>query len=157
VFFLCGLWHGAAYTFVVWGLMHGLLLVIERVLHNRFDFVPAGWLGWLLTQLLVMIAWVFFRCNTVSAAFKHLAAMFGGGHAVDQIYSVTFYLTPDKVFFLAAGLLIALFPAERFGVLLHIPRLSPALCLRVGAILCFIYSASLIAANGFNPFIYFRF
>ena len=157
VFFLCGLWHGAAYTFIVWGMIHGALLVIERVLRNRFAFVPSGIPGWLCTQLLIMMAWVFFRCDSVGAALRHLAVMFGGGKASEQIYSVMFYMTWDRIFVLVVGVLVSLVPAERFGTLLASSAQRPALWLRASALTCFVYALSLIAANGFNPFIYFRF
>ena len=157
VFFLCGLWHGAAYTFIVWGLIHGMLLVGERVLRNRLGFVPSGIAGWLCAQLLVMMAWVFFRSDSVDAAVRHLSVMFGGGTASEQIYSVMFYMTWDKIFFLVIGLLVALLPAERFRGLLEFSPRRPALWMRTGALVGFVYALSLIAANGFNPFIYFRF
>lgn len=157
VFFLCGLWHGAAYTFIVWGMIHGTLLVFERVARTRIGFVPSGLSGWAATLLLVMMGWVFFRCNTLDAAFTHLAAMWGFSRATEQIYSVAFYLTPDKIFFLAIGLLIALFPVERVQAIVNFTTQRPAPLLRASALICFVYSVSMIAANGFNPFIYFRF
>lgn len=157
VFFLCGLWHGAAYTFVIWGMIHGLLLVVERIARNHLGLTPSGLTGWALTQLLVMIAWVFFRCETLTAAKTHLAAMFGMGHAAEQIYSVMFYLTPDKMFFLAAGVAISLFPAERAPGLFDIAAWRPLVWIRASALFCFVYATASIAANGFNPFIYFRF
>jgi alginate O-acetyltransferase complex protein AlgI len=70
---------------------------------------------------------------------------------------VMFFLTWDKAFFLAVGLLVALLPAERLAGSLGIEQQRPALWMRVGALTCFVYSLALIAANGFNPFIYFRF
>lgn len=157
VFFLCGLWHGAAYTFVVWGMIHGALLVIERIARTHFGFVPSGLAGWAITLLLVMMAWVFFRCNTIDAAFTHLAAMWGFSRATEQFYSVAFYLTPDKIFFLMAGSLIALLPVERYQGVFQFAAPRPAVWMRIGALICFVYSVSMIAANGFNPFIYFRF
>src|SRR5262249_42879186 len=61
VFFLVGLWHGAAYQFIVWGLYHGALLIVERVLSLRFHFVPSGWLARAIAFLLVLLGWVLFR------------------------------------------------------------------------------------------------
>jgi len=68
-----------------------------------------------------------------------------------------FYMTWDKVFFLAIGVLVSLLPAERFRTLIAFSAQRPALWMRAGALLSFVYALSLIAANGFNPFIYFRF
>ena len=157
VFFLCGLWHGAAYTFIVWGLFHGLLLVIERILRNRWNFEPSGLVGWAVTLVLVMIGWVFFRSSTVGAAVDHLATMFGHSRATEEIYTVGFYLTPDKMLFLALGVLISVFPIERFQGRGDGWIMSARYPLQALALLSLVYSVSQIAANGFNPFIYFRF
>ncbi len=157
VFFLCGLWHGAAYTFIIWGMIHGLLLVAERIARNHLGLVPSGLAGWALTQLLVLIAWVFFRCDSLTAAVTHLQAMFGAGRAVERIYSVPFYLTPDKMFFLVAGVVISLYPARRAAQLFDIAVKQPSAWIRASAFACLIYAIACIAANGFNPFIYFRF
>jgi alginate O-acetyltransferase complex protein AlgI len=157
VFFLCGLWHGAAYTFIVWGLFHGLLLVIERILRNRFGFKPSGLPGWALTLFFVIVAWVFFRSDTVSGAIRYLAAMFGFGRATEEVFTVGFYLTPDKMLFLVVGTLISLFPLERFQAHAGEWMASRRHAVQLFALLCFVYSAAQIAANGFNPFIYFRF
>jgi alginate O-acetyltransferase complex protein AlgI len=157
VFFLCGLWHGAAYTFIVWGLFHGLLLIMERILRNRWNIEPSGLIGWAITLLLVMIGWVFFRSNTVSGALVYLAAMFGLRHATEEAYTVGFYLTPDKSFFLGLGVLISVFPLERFQARGDEWVVSVRYAVQIFALCCFVYSVAQIAANGFNPFIYFRF
>jgi alginate O-acetyltransferase complex protein AlgI len=155
VFTLCGLWHGANYTFLIWGLFHGAILIIERVLRQRFNIQPSGLAGWSMTLLLVMISWVFFRADNVPAAIGHLQTMFGLQGALGSQLTVSFFLTPDKVAFLAAGLFFSLaplrFPDWRTSSLLQQGLLS------AGSLACFAYSLTLIAANGFNPFIYFRF
>ena len=77
VFFLCGLWHGASYGFIIWGIYHGILLIIERELLARHSFAMSGWPGQAITFLLVMIGWVFFRASNISAAIDYLAVMAG--------------------------------------------------------------------------------
>jgi len=88
---LGGLWHGAAWTFVVWGALHGLFLIAERLLRNHFGgqvwvqspLTQVG-LG-LLTFLLVNVTWVFFRAPSFAIAWNLLQSMFGlqsGGIAV---------------------------------------------------------------------------
>ena len=82
---LGGLWHGAAWTFVVWGAYQGFWLVVERLAGKRALY---GWLPkWgrvILTFILVMVGWVFFRAESLGGALDHLAAMagFGGEGAV---------------------------------------------------------------------------
>jgi alginate O-acetyltransferase complex protein AlgI len=79
VFFLCGLWHGAAWTFVIWGLYHGLFLVLERTRLGSFlERLPRLFRhGYAL--LVVGIGWVFFRAENVSAAGHYLYALAGLG------------------------------------------------------------------------------
>jgi alginate O-acetyltransferase complex protein AlgI len=85
-----GLWHGASWTFVVWGALHGLYLVGERVATR----VVGDWRIWrtrgsrillaLLTFVLVCFAWVFFRATSFSQAFRITTAMFGAGGGVSH-------------------------------------------------------------------------
>ena len=156
VFALCGLWHGAAVTFLVWGLWHGLLLVAERMLHHRFGWRPSGLPGWALTLLLVMIGWVFFRAPTIDAALAYLAAMAGGTLPLSD--PVWLFMTSNRIAFLLAGVVIALsaFNVARID-LGEDERPWHLAAINTGALAVFVYSVSLIATNGFNPFIYFRF
>ncbi len=77
VFLLCGLWHGANWTFVVWGIYHGVLLVFERLCGRKtfYHALPAQ-LQVLFTFLLIMTGWVFFRSATISDAWQYLSVMF---------------------------------------------------------------------------------
>lgn len=80
---LGGLWHGAAWTFVIWGAMHGVYLVIAHAWH-RFGFALNAWAGRVLTFMAVAVAWVFFRADSVQTATSILSALadFGDGFAV---------------------------------------------------------------------------
>jgi alginate O-acetyltransferase complex protein AlgI len=83
---LGGLWHGAAWNFVIWGLMHGFGLCANKVWMGLRRYLPAtvSWQsGWwrvaaiLITQLWVMVAWVFFRCDGVAEAANVLGSIIG--------------------------------------------------------------------------------
>src|SRR2546425_8434715 len=93
VMFLGGLWHGAAWTFVVWGLLHGSYLVIERVIRVCFEDAPwaknfaTKFLAGLATYTAVCIAWVFFRASDFTIATRMLRGMFGGHAHGDAILS----------------------------------------------------------------------
>ena len=76
--FLGGLWHGAAWTFVVWGLLHGLLLVVNQ-LWRRTRIALPDLAAWLLTQLAVIVGWVFFRAVDFAMAGRVLKSMVGLG------------------------------------------------------------------------------
>ena len=75
-FLLGGLWHGAAWTFVIWGLLHGLAMIVCRAWGELGRPLPRG-LAWALTFLFVMVTWVFFRATSLDAALAMLQAMAG--------------------------------------------------------------------------------
>jgi D-alanyl-lipoteichoic acid acyltransferase DltB (MBOAT superfamily) len=93
VMFLGGLWHGAAWTFVVWGVLHGSYLVIERVLRILFEHkvwagtLPVRVLAGFATYGAVCIAWVFFRASDFTIASRMLGGMFGQHAHGDAILS----------------------------------------------------------------------
>jgi hypothetical protein len=73
---LCGLWHGAGWTFIVWGLMHGAGLIVCRTWQRNAVPLPEP-LGWVLTMLFVLAGWVLFRSPDFSAASNMLVGMAG--------------------------------------------------------------------------------
>jgi len=109
VMFVGGLWHGAAWTFVVWGLLHGLYLVLERVLRSVFEnqawVEQAGvqFLLSLLTYLAVCVAWVFFRAQDFASASLLLSSMFGLGEGGGLILSTRDILQVGLVTVLTLG------------------------------------------------------
>ncbi len=105
VFFLCGLWHGAAWTFVVWGLFHGAFLVIERVgLAAWLESMPRV-IRHIYTLLAVMVGWVFFRADSIAGAVAMLRAMVGLAPGDPTAYSPGWYLTPELILALVVGVI----------------------------------------------------
>lgn len=80
-FLIGGLWHGAGWTFVFWGFLHGIALVIHRI-WNSSGFRLNSVFGWIVTFNFVNVAWVFFRAKEWESAMKVLAGMFGLSGAV---------------------------------------------------------------------------
>jgi alginate O-acetyltransferase complex protein AlgI len=156
VFFLCGLWHGAGWTFIVWGLYHGLLLIWERFAETHLRWRLTGVPAIVATFILVTIGWVFFRSPSLAAAGHYLSAMFLLGSETAGYRPVAAYLTPDTLTYLALAVIFAFAPFERLyrlrfdrpGVLATQLGLSGA---------SLVYASLMLAANSFNPFIYFRF
>ena len=155
VFCLCGLWHGAAVTFLIWGIYHGFLLMLERLLHLH-GWRPPGLVGVPVTLVLVMVGWVFFRSDSLRMAVAYLEAMFGMGQATVVYLPLRYFLRPDITCYLAAGILLAMVPTDRLRRLRQdrVPLMAVQLAV---ALTTFAYAAVLLAANSFNPFIYFRF
>jgi alginate O-acetyltransferase complex protein AlgI len=103
VFFLCGLWHGASWTFVAWGLFHGCSLVLERSrLGRRLERLP-GPVQHAYTLFVVMLGWVFIRADTFGRAMSSLTALSGLGQPGPH-YALAAYLGNDGVMALGAGL-----------------------------------------------------
>ena len=75
VFFMTGLWHGASWNFVVWGLFHGVFLVLERMLPIE-KFLRFRLIQNIYALLVVMVGWVFFRAENLTAALDYLKRMF---------------------------------------------------------------------------------
>ena len=168
VFFLCGLWHGASWTFVVWGLFHGTFLVLERVgLGARLKTLPSSAQhGYAL--LVTLVGWVLFRADSLAGAVAILRAMVGLGQAEPTIYATAWYLTPELLLALAAGVIastpiapaLAAWWADREAssaqgqsALGWVPSALSTAALTV----LLAASVMLIAARTYNPFIYFRF
>ena len=98
VFLLSGIWHGANWTFVIWGIMHGVAQVIYRLLHNKLKWIPRP-LDWLMTFLFVNLAWVMFRANSVSDAMMFYSGMVSfEGWDIHPVILETFSSIPEVVF-----------------------------------------------------------
>ncbi len=156
VFVLCGLWHGAGYTFLAWGLFHGALLCVERAVGLRAGLMSNAVLANMLTLLLIVVGWVIFRANSLDQATIFLGRMFMLTEAEWTYFPLSYYLPPDAVFYLLIGAVLALMPIR------WMPSLREAsgrmlVTQTVLAIVILGYAILLLAANSFNPFIYFRF
>jgi alginate O-acetyltransferase complex protein AlgI len=162
VFFLCGLWHGASFAFVVWGLYHGLFLVLERMgLSTWMGRRPAP-LQHAYTLLVVLVGWVFFRAESLSGALWYLQTMFGLGAGDPALHPVAIYA--DRVFVLAvvAGVLGSMPWLPRVRAWSHEHARGPwRVGLEVATVLGFaailLGSVFELSAGVYNPFIYFRF
>jgi alginate O-acetyltransferase complex protein AlgI len=163
VFFLCGLWHGASWNFVIWGLFHGTFLVVERL--GLAAFVKRLWapLRHAYLLLVVMVGWVFFRADTLPDAVAFLRAMFGLTAAIQPTpFTLAFYLTPELYLALGAGLVgsAPIIPAlGRWRATLGDRWRAFGLDAIGTTALMLILVASIMqmAARTYNPFIYFRF
>jgi alginate O-acetyltransferase complex protein AlgI len=163
VFLLCGLWHGASWTFVLWGALHGAFLVLERAgLGKRLASAP-GLLQRSYALLVVLVGWVFFRADSLGQALLFLKAMAGGSGLSTEGFPVALYATPAV---LIAGLLGAFFsfPVPALAARIFAtrePERLPAWFTRSLAVVLtlalFGLSAASLASHTYNPFIYFRF
>ncbi len=145
---LGGLWHGANWTFVVWGGLHGAALAVNHVWEQRGLRLPRP-IAWALTMVFVMACWVLFRAPDFTTAGGVLASM-AGGHGIGQIA-----LDKDSQRALVLGALIAVVgPASHAFALTH---LRPSHWLAVPSGIGLAYLVLLIGGRLPNVFIYFQF
>ena len=160
VWFLTGLWHGANWTFLLWGLCYGLLLLLEKYPLQRFlPKVPTA-IRHFLTLILVILGWVLFRSDSVSKAGLYLYTMFGGaGFSSSQAFYFLREYWPEFLCCLLAALPITRYLEKRFLGEGADPRIRTAarILSMVYASLVFFLSYMQLEYGGFNPFIYFQF
>jgi len=158
-FLLGGLWHGAGWTFVIWGAMHGVAAAVHRF-WNQLGYEMSALWGWLTTFMFVNVTWVFFRANTVDDAMRVLKGMVGF-NGFEQINPA---LTVRPEFGL---LLLLLFLIVRFapnsmqlgGFVPYVGRsgfeLSPRLAVCTGLVMAAATSGMLVSEG--TEFLYFNF
>ena len=151
---LGGLWHGAEWTFVIWGAAHGILLAAERwngkePLYRRLPR-PLRIVG---TFLIVLITWVFFRAESLPEAVAYLGSMFGVGHVgpAATLTGAVLY-EPQFLLIFAICFLIHFFRLDTWDIARN-PR--PAKLGLAGAAIA--ASLAIMFTQSYNPFLYFRF
>ena len=153
VWSLTGMWHGAAWNFIAWGMFYGVLLILEKyVLKDVLEDIPTP-LRHIGTIIVVMIGWVFFSCENITQAGEFIGALVGfGGSFID---SQAKYLLSENTFAIfAMGLSAA-------GVFDMISVREETRAYKIGkcAMYCIIFLLSIayLVSETYNPFLYFRF
>ena len=166
VFLLCGLWHGASWTFLIWGVYHGIFLVLERVpaVRRLLDRLPAP-LQHAYVLLVVLVGWVFFRADTFAHALAYLQAMVDFSRP--PLFNSQLFLALNNEFSLT--LAAAVIGSTPVFMLLQRWRtgrpIVPAPAMRwlaataqVGSLgFVLVYSIAAVLGGAHNPFLYFRF
>jgi alginate O-acetyltransferase complex protein AlgI len=154
VFFLTGLWHGAAWTFVFWGLYNGIFLLLEQTL-LKVDKWPRP-LRHIYTLLIVLIGFVIFRADNFTQALVFIRSMFAFSPASAIGASQLMVLTTPSVILLFGVCIIASTPITKYIQSKDRTSISNYLSYGIAVVLWFICLFSL-SATTYNPFIYFRF
>lgn len=154
VWTLTGLWHGASWNFVAWGMYFAVLLILEKfVFAKLLEKIPAI-LRYVPTMILVMFGWVLFSSETLSGAVSFIYSMFGlNGNSLigsNDIYYLTTNFFPIAIMSLSAVNFYAKLP--------RITKLNLNLSLQfIGYLLAFVICIIFLISETYNPFLYFRF
>ncbi len=151
VWFLTGVWHGANWTFIVWGLMYFVLIAAEKL--TGFE-KKLGVFGHLYTMLFVMVGWVIFRADTIAAAGQYLLSMVGIGVSGLSCDLSVYYISQNIGYF-AAAILFCLPLAKWAATKDKLQKLGVLYPVFVVAV--FLVSISFIIKGAYDPFIYFNF
>jgi alginate O-acetyltransferase complex protein AlgI len=147
VFILCGLWHGANYTFLFWGAWHGLFLVLERGGLDQFLEKRLKVIQWIYTFLVVSIGWVFFRALSIEYGISYTIQMLSF-----KLNGDFFPMGNRTLLVLFLGILFSYDWSNYFKTIYISNSLKSILLL-----ILFLLSISNLAVSTYNPFIYFRF
>jgi len=159
VFILCGLWHGASWNFLFFGLYQAVFLVVERLVRIKRIPLFQTLFGNVYLLFVVLTTMVFFRANDLAHSAGYFKAMFGFSDPVDGFYRVAAFLNPEFILTLVAAVLgsMPLMPwlakqFDRAGLTTTRMFLASS-----GLLLVLVWSVMKLAAGTHNPFIYFRF
>lgn len=156
VWLLTGLWHGAAWNFIIWGIYYGLLLLFEKLFLNKLLNKLPSIINWLYTFIIVMIGWMIFRSNSLNELLLFIKTMFSYKQT-DWITILADNLsTFNSLIFIVPAFILS-FPIlkkikEKYsGKTIYI--ILTNILLLMLFIMCIVY----LTSSSYNPFIYFRF
>ncbi|MGN1206152.1 MAG: MBOAT family O-acyltransferase [Eubacterium sp.] len=158
VWFLTGLWHGAYYNFVLWGVYYGILLILEKiVLKKVLDKLPAAF-GHIYTMLFVIVGWSIFSWQDMADGVGYMRTMFfqsGSGLADQQ----TMYLLLSHAALIIIGIVGSLSFVKRFLIRVAFPEdtVRREIAAIVLIMVLFVACVALLVNSSYNPFLYFRF
>jgi len=162
VFFLTGMWHGASWNYIVWGLWNGLFLIAEKPLMKTafYQKIPA-FIRWAVTMLLVLIGWVFFRIEDMGLCLEYLSVMFGFASAETAVYAASWFIGKKLIFVLGIAALASIpwKEAGRSGQKLtaFLQTTSGHIAVCAASAVLLLMGIMLCMTSTYNPFIYFRF
>ncbi len=158
VWALTGMWHGAAWNFIAWGVYYGVILVLEKYLWGAYvDRLP-GAVQHIYAGILVLVGWVFFFSPSLGYALRYLFSMIGGGAGIVDAQGV-FLLYTHWLLWLLAVAGSSAFGLKLIRALIRIPgnprtRSAVSVIVYIGM---FLISVAFLVTDTFNPFLYFRF
>lgn len=157
VFLLTGIWHGANFTFIAWGILYAIFLIMERLfLGKLLKMNPYKVINHIYTMAVVMIAWILFRSDTIYQAGSMIRGLFDFSGNNFQILS---YLSNKLILFLIAGVAFCGPMQKRYEKWYRRNRKKPDVMKKdlIIQIVLLVLSILSLVAGTYNPFIYFQF
>jgi alginate O-acetyltransferase complex protein AlgI len=149
-FVLCGLWHGAAWNFVLFGMYTASLLMLEQVVMNRVLNRMPDWSRRVYTLTVTLFGMIMFRSQSASQIVEIVSALFHPGTGDLYLHPLARYMTPDVILAFVVGVIGS-------TPVFHRIKPVPAFVRFLAYSVLFLLSCSFMAGSSFNPFLYFRF
>jgi len=158
VFLMSGFWHGAAWTFIFWGVYHGIFLVLERLfllsIYQKFPRI----ISIIITFFIVNVGWVFFRMESINNAFLYVKKLF----VINRNYTYLYYDNEFWAMMILAfifSFFVLSFYGKKIQDSIYFGSYSVKKSITMGIVctLLFVLCLASITSSSFNPFIYFRF
>ena len=160
VFLATGVWHGAAWNFVIWGLWNGLFILIERYFGlNRPENIKTRFMAFMLhiyCILVFVIGWVLFRSPDLTYALTYIGNMFGLVRHDHNIYTLLYYMDTVQ-YFIAVFAFLFCMPVAKKWLGFSMKNSIASWGMNIACYGLLILCTAQIAASTYNPFIYFRF
>lgn len=153
VFFMTGLWHGASYNFIVWGLFYVIFQIIERLGFKRVLEKLPRVVRHIYALSIIMVGWVFFRAENLSAAIQYLKGMVV--MAGNDVANFNFVMNGQYWFFIVAGIFFSM-PHPKIKSFTH-KNQTMELISSFAVIGVFLLAICYMVGSGYSPFLYFRF
>ncbi|MCL2633415.1 MAG: MBOAT family protein [Oscillospiraceae bacterium] len=158
VWLLTGIWHGAAWNFIVWGCLYGVVIIVEKLFLGKFlEKLPVG-ISMAYTMFLVILGWVLFSLPDLPTAWLYMGAMFGVGGSGEIISSQAAYLIMNYsvIFTICIFACTDIFKNGKNWLEKKFPAVINYGTIPV-ILLIFVFSAAYLVNAGYNPFLYFNF
>lgn len=152
VWFLTGLWHGASYNFILWGVYYGLLLMVEKLFLKKYLRRLPKVVSHIYTMLFVMIGWVLFASEHLKGVISYLSVMFGNAPLVNSSF---LYLIRSNFVFLIIGIIASLPVGKELYA--KLPKKSKTVLMLLLSIVSIYICTAYLLDSTYNPFLYFRF
>ena len=156
VWLLTGIWHGADWTFIIWGVLYGVFIILERLFLGKVLEKLPGAISWLYTILLVMFGWVLFASPDLTTAGAYFGSMFGSSGVLFD--STTVYLLLNYGAVLVLGIFAA---TDAWKVIVgNVEKKVPTLVhilMPICKTAVFALSTAYLVDASYNPFLYFNF
>lgn len=160
VWLLTGIWHGANWNFVMWGVYYGLLLLLEKFVFNRFLEKLPGVMRILYSMFFVMIGWVIFAFDDLTKGISYIKAMFGVGSQLMFNQETIYLLYNNGILLLLLILGATMLPKHLAGKWMESLRNKQWICVILKSMFylgIFLFSVAYLVDATYNPFLYFRF